>query len=145
VEDDLAEMGSRFRATASFALFFGASAFALALIGLYGVMAFAVSRRRREMGIRLALGATRANIVQEVLRSGLRPVFYGIGAGLPLAGAFAFGLQYAFRMTPTPFRAADPMAFLPITLLLVAGSLAAMLKPALRACSANPADSLRQD
>lgn len=141
----ISEMGSRFRVMTSFATFFGISAFVLAVIGIYGVMAFSVSRRTREMGIRLALGATRGNIVREVLGSGLRPVAWGFGVGLPLACGFAWGLQYAFHATPTPFYARDPVAFGPVPLLLVVAAVLAMLKPALRACSANPAASLRQD
>jgi ABC-type antimicrobial peptide transport system permease subunit len=145
LEADINEMGSRFRVIAGFALFFGASAFALAVIGVYGVMAFTVSRRTKEMGIRLALGATRTDIVREVLRSGLTPVAWGLVKGLPIAAAFAVALEQAFRNTPTPFNARDPLAFGPIPLLLVVGAVVAMLRPALRACSANPASSLRQD
>jgi hypothetical protein len=145
LEADMSEMGSRFRVIAGFALFFGASAFSLAVIGVYGVMAFIVTRRTREMGIRLALGATRADIVREVLRSGMKPVVWGLVTGLPVAAVFAAALEQAFRNTPTPFYARDPMAFGPIPLLLVVGAAIAMLKPALRACAANPASSLRQD
>jgi predicted permease len=142
---ELGEMGSRFRVISTFAVFFGATAFALALIGVYGVMAFTVSRRAREMGIRLALGATRANILREVLRSGMRPVMWGLMAGVPLAVAFAIGLQFAFRATPTQFLAGDPLAYGPIPVLLVMGAAIAMLRPALRACAADPAASLRQE
>jgi predicted permease len=142
---DIGEMGSRFSVLSGFALFFGISAFVLAIVGVAGVMSFAVSRRTKEMGIRLALGATRADIVREVLRSGLKPVAWGFVAGLPLAVLFAAGLVYAFRNTPTPFDARDPVAFGLIPLILIAAAATAILKPALRACEANPASSLRQD
>jgi putative ABC transport system permease protein len=145
IDADIREIGSRFRVTAGFATFFGLSAFALALIGVYSVMAFAVSRRTKEMGIRLALGATRPDIVREVLRSGLTPVGWGLVAGLPVAAGFAIGLERAFRNTPTPFHALDPLAFGPIVVVLIAGAAIAMLRPALRACSTNPATSLRAD
>jgi len=145
IDADIREIGSRFRVTAGFATFFGVSAFVLAVIGVYGVMAFAVSRRTKEMGIRLALGATRADIVWEVLRSGLTPVGWGLVAGLPVAAGFAIGLERAFRNTPTPFHALDPLAFGPIAIILILGAAIAMLKPALRACSTNPAASLRGD
>jgi ABC-type antimicrobial peptide transport system permease subunit len=108
-------------------------------------MAFAVSRRTREMGIRLALGATRADIVRDVLRSGLRPVAWGLFAGLPLAAGFAAALSYSFRNTPTPFDVRDPVVFGLTPLLMVASAIVAMLRPALRACSTDPATSLRQD
>jgi hypothetical protein len=62
-----------------------------------------------------------------------------------IAAVFAVALQLAFRNTPTPFYARDPAAFGPVPILLVIGATIAMLKPALRACAANPASSLRQD
>ena len=105
------------------------------MIGVSGIMAFAVSRRTKEMGIRLALGATRADIVREVLRSGLRPVAWGLLAGLPIAALFAAGLVQSFRNTPTPFDARDPLAFGVIPAILIVGAVVAMLRPALRACS----------
>ncbi len=143
IDADIREIGSRFRVTAGFATFFGVSAFVLAVIGVYGVMTFTVSRRTKEMGIRLALGATRADIMWEVLRSGMTPVTWGLAAGLPVATGFAIGLEWAFRNTPTPIHALDPLAFGPIAIVLIAGAAIAMLKPALRACSTNPASSLR--
>lgn len=145
VEADINEMGSRFRVLAGFALFFGGSAFLLAVIGIYGVMAFVVSRRTKEMGIRLALGATRADIVRHVLLSGLRPVAWGLAVGLASAAAFAFALERAYRNTPTPLQAIDWIAFGPVAIILAAGAAIAILRPALRACAVNPAQSLRQD
>jgi hypothetical protein len=145
LDADINEMGSRFRVISGFASFFGIAAFGLAMIGVSGIMAFAVSRRTKEMGIRLALGATRADIVREVLRSGLRPVAWGLLAGLPIAALFAVALVQSFRNTPTPFDARDPLAFGAIPAILIVGAVIAMLRPALRACSANPATSLRQD
>ena len=142
---DLGALGSRFSVMAGFATFFGVSSFLLALIGLYGVIAFLVGRRTREMGIRLALGASRSDIVREVLRSGLKPVVWGLALALPFAGILAGGLGYAFRATPTPFRAADPLAFIAAIALVIAGGAAAILRPALRASAADPSASLRQD
>lgn len=143
--EDASDSASRFAVVAGFALFFGVSALALALIGVYGVMTFAVNRRSKEMGIRLALGATRGDILREVFRSGLRPMVWGLIAGLPLAAVFAIGLERAFRSTPTPFSAGDPVAYGAVALLLLTGGVAALLRPALRACSLNPVASLRQE
>jgi len=145
LEADIAEMGSRFRVSAGFAVFFGGSAFFLAITGVYGVMSFAIRRRTKEMGIRLALGATRADIVRQVLHSGLRSVGWGLSCGLPMAYLSALFLEHAFRNTPTPFSTHDPIAFgvVPVAMLLCA--VLALLRPALFACSVNPATSLRQD
>jgi hypothetical protein len=145
LEADIAEMGSRFRVSTGFAVFFGGSAFFLAITGVYGVMSFAIKRRTKEMGIRLALGATRADIVRQVLHSGLRSVVWGLLSGLPLTYLSALFLQRAFRNTPTPFSTDDPIAFGAVPAAMLLCAVVALLKPALYACSVNPATSLRQD
>jgi predicted permease len=142
---ELAELGSRFRPAAGTAVFFGVSAFVLAMTGVYGVVAFAVSQRTREIGIRLALGATRADIVRDVMRIGRRPVAWGLALGVPLAILTAALLGRIFRATPTPFRALDPPAFAAVALLLATGATAAMLRPAIRASAADPAASLHDE
>jgi predicted permease len=129
------------RLVASLSAVFGGLATLLAAIGLYGVLAYAVTRRTREMGIRMALGATRANVVGIVMREAVVMMIAGLVAGVPLALALAdlirsqlFGLD-----------ARDPLTLLGASLVLtVTGGLAGFL-PALRASSVNPTTALRQE
>lgn len=130
---------------AEMVLFLGAVAIVLAVVGIYGVVAFAVSRRTREMGIRMALGATRRDIVLSVIRSGVRPILFGLSIGLLLALAGAAALSEALRSTPIGLNVHDPIAYLAVSLLLVSTALAAMFGPALRAARSDPSQALRQD
>jgi hypothetical protein len=140
-----AEMSSRFRSVATVALFLGLAALGLAVVGVYGVIAFAVSLRIKEIGIRLALGATRADIVRAVFRSAARPVITGFAAGFPLAIVGGKILGQALRNSPAPFVAVDPTAFAAVGMIVVSASAAAMLRPALGAAKRDPMQSLRQD
>ena len=112
----------------------------LALAGLFGVMSHVVSRRTREIGVRLALGASPSGIQGLILREGLSPVVVGIVAGGALAAIVRMSLQPMFeRLVPaTDFLA---LAFVP-ALLLLAGAVAAIL-PARRASRVNPNVALR--
>lgn len=118
---------------------FAAAALALAAIGTYGVVAYAVGRRRAEMGIRMALGANRADVVRLVLRQGMAPVAVGLAAGA--VGALALGHYVAsllFEVSPR-----DPLAFAAAAAVLLAVSAAACLLPARRATKVNPVEALR--
>jgi len=137
------ETGNRFRSVASVALLLGLSALVLAVIGVYGVIAFAVNLRLKEIGIRLALGATRADIVRTVVSSAARPVVGGLVCGFPLAIAGAIALQEAMRKSPAPFTAMDPAAFISVAGLVVMAAVAAMIRPAARASRMDPMDTLR--
>lgn len=120
---------------------FASIGLALAVAGIYGVMANAVAQRTPELGVRLALGARSDQVVGLVLGSGMRLVLAGIGAGL--AGALLvtrFMAKFIFGVPP-----ADPVAFGGVALLLGAVGLAACLWPALRAARIDPIRSLRQD
>jgi len=118
---------------------FAALALLLAAIGLYGVLSYGVSQRRREMGIRAAMGATRAQLVGLVLREGLAVVAVGLVIGLGSAAALARYLQsLLFGITPLDLWA---YAAAPAVLLLVA--LAACAIPARRAAAVDPAEALR--
>ena len=120
---------------------FGLLALLLAALGLYGVMAYAVTRRTREMGVRLALGATPGQLTRLIAGDGLRLALTGVAIGgtlaLPLAhvlGALVFGVQIA-----------DLAAFAGTCALLVAVALVAALLPARRAARLDPIVALRTD
>jgi predicted permease len=120
---------------------FGGSALLLALIGLYGVMSYAVTRRTAELGLRGALGADRGDILRLVLGDGLRLVTLGLVAGVPLAIAAGHLLRAQLHGVTT----ADPMS-----LSIAVGSFAlcafvAALLPALRASRVPPAMALAQE
>ncbi|HEX3471523.1 MAG TPA: ADOP family duplicated permease, partial [Silvibacterium sp.] len=129
------------RLVASLSAVFGGLATLLAAIGLYGVMAHSVTRRTREMGIRMALGATRASIVGIVMREAAVMVAVGLGVGVPLALALADLIRsQLFGLDPR-----DPLTLLGAALVLtMAGGFAGFL-PAFRASSVNPTTALRQE
>ena len=113
----------------------------LAAIGLYGVLAFVVSHRRREIGVRLALGSTPGHVIGLILRQGMSLV----GAGL-LVGAIA-ALSVAQLLRTVLFETAiyDPLTFLTVPLVLIPVTLAASYLPARRAAAVDPMISLRNE
>jgi ABC-type antimicrobial peptide transport system permease subunit len=118
---------------------FGALALLLSLVGLYGVMSFVVTRRTREIGIRLALGATRASALRLVLRDAAVMVAVGVALALPCVAALGKLVQsQLFGVTAT-----DPATFAGAALVLTAGALVAAFIPAWRASNVNPTDALR--
>ena len=120
---------------------FGALALLLSLIGLYGVMSFVVTRRTREIGIRLALGATRASALRLVLRDAITMIAAGIAIALPCAAALGKLVQsQLFGVTAT-----DPATVAAAALILATGALAAAFIPAWRASNVSPTDALRLD
>lgn len=123
----------------------GLTAIVLALVGVYGVVSFAVGRRTREIGVRMALGATRADIVGLVLGTGVPPIAEGVAGGLLLAIPAAIALTRLFRYTPIPLRAGDPLTYAVVAMTLVAVALTTMLIPARRAASIVPSASLRTE
>jgi predicted permease len=119
----------------------GLLAFVLAVSGLYGVVAYAVSRRTRELGIRLALGARPADTLWLVLRQGLMLGVVGVGLGLPLAVAAGFALRgVLFGIGP-----ADPVALASASLLVIGVALLASYLPARRAMRVDPVVALRAE
>ena len=119
----------------------GAIGLLLGVLGLYAVIAFAVARRTREIGIRMALGATAKSILQRVLASGL--IVTGSGVAIGLAGAFAltrYLAQFLDRVSTH-----DPAAFAGVPALLVAAALAACWAPARRAAKVDPAVTLKYE
>jgi len=120
---------------------FGALALVLAATGVYGVMAYAVARRRREIGIRMAIGATKEQVVRLVLRR--TAVLLSIGTALGTLVAFAAGnlfLPILYGISPR-----DPVTFALAALLMGAVALAAGWLPARRAMSTDPAAALRDE
>lgn len=118
---------------------FGALALLLSLVGLYGVMSFVVTQRTREIGVRLALGATRASAIWLVLRDALWMILAGTAIALPCIWALGrFVESQLFGVKPT-----DTVTLGAAVLLLVATSLVASFIPAYRASTVNPVNALR--
>ena len=120
---------------------FGGIALLLAVVGVYGVMAYMVERRTREIGIRLALGAERRDVFTLVARQGLlqTAVAIGLGVGLSLAAGRVLSAML-FSVSP-----ADPTSLFVAVILLVASALAACYVPARRAMRVSPLTALRSD
>jgi predicted permease len=121
--------------------FFGITALLLATAGVFGVMAYSVSRRTREIGVRIALGAGSGDVVKMILSQGLRTIFIGVSIGI--AGSLALTRtveSLLFGVTAT-----DPLTFGGVTLLLVAAALLACYIPARRATRVDPMIALRYE
>jgi predicted permease len=126
---------------ATLATFFGVVALLLASIGLYGVMAYAVSHRTREIGIRMALGAERSSVLWLVLRDALVMVVAGAAIGLPAALAVTrYASSLLYGITPR-----DPLSATGATLLLLTVALLASYLPAHRASRVEPNIALRAE
>jgi len=131
----------RERLLATLSGFFGALALLLAAVGLYGVVAYGTARRAGEIGIRIALGAERGQVLWMVLRDALALVGLGLLIGLPVSLAAARTVSsILFGIQP-----ADPLAFLFTAAVLAAIGLAAALVPARRAATLDPIQVLRHE
>ncbi len=120
---------------------FAAGALFLALVGLYGLMAYAVKRRTAEIGLRMALGASRARVLGMVIGQGARFVAFGIALGL--AGSLALTrLMSAWLYGVSPY---DPVTLIGVPLSFLAVSLAACLIPAWKAMRIDPVNALRHE
>jgi hypothetical protein len=129
------------RASATLFTLFGGVAVLLALVGVYGVRAYLVSRRTREIGVRMALGATTGDVLWLVLREGLVLVAVGLVIGLGLA--LATGRLVASMLYDV--RAFDPLAFVAAPLLLALSALLACYFPARRATKVTAVVALRAE
>ena len=135
-----ATTGTR-RFAASLLGLFAGSAVVLAFIGLYGALGVAVSQRRREIGIRLALGARAAEIRRMVVTQGLRPVVVGLVLGLGVAASTSAALRsLLYGVAPL-----DPATFAAAVAALLGLGVAACLAPAVRASRTDPAVTLRAE
>jgi putative ABC transport system permease protein len=120
---------------------FAVFALVMAAIGIYGVMAYSVSQRRTEIGLRMALGAERGNVRWMIVSQGARLLAVGVGVGLVAAFALARmlgGLVFGISTS-------DPLTFVGVPIILVVVALVANLVPARRATSLDPAVTLRAD
>jgi predicted permease len=128
------------RVAALFLSGLGLLAVSIAVIGLYGIVAFGVAQRAREFGIRIALGAMAGDVRRLVMGDALRLVGIGIACGAPVAFGMAF-LMRSFLMVPP----VDPVPFLGVPVLLAGCALLASYAPARRATTQDPASALRAE
>jgi len=129
------------RAGAALFSIFGGLALGLAVVGLYGVKAYSVARRTREIGIRMALGAQRGAVLRMIMQEGSIMLLCGIALGLLLAaatGKILSGILYEVG-------ALDPVAFIAAPILLAIAALVATWLPARRAARLNPVEALRYE
>jgi predicted permease len=121
--------------------FFAVTALLLTMMGIYGVVAFLVGRRSREIGIRMALGARHGDVLRLVLQQGMKPVAIGSVAGL--LGSLAASRLVASQLYGVS--SSDPLTLISIIALLVASALLACWLPARRATKVHPVEALRGD
>ena len=141
LQQQIDDVFSQQRAVASLAGLFGAVALLLAAVGLYGVTAYSVAQRTNEIGVRMALGADRAKVVQLVLRSAFRRVAVGLLLGVPLAiGAGRLIAAQLYGVSTW-----DPVALSTAVLSLAFCAFLAAIVPALRAAAISPMEALRME
>ena len=140
--EDLRQEGFwQFRIFAYMFGIFGAAALFLAGVGVYGVLSFSVSQRTQEMGVRMALGASRAAVLGLVVRQGVMLASFGVMAGLVGAvGITRVIRSLLYNVTPT-----DPLSFGGVTLFLVGVAILASYLPARRATNVDPIIALRNE
>lgn len=120
---------------------FAGVALLLALVGVYGVLAYSVGRRTAEIGLRVALGATPRSVLALIVGQGMRPVLIGIGAGLAVAVVLSrFVTTLLFNVKPV-----DPLTYCAVALLVAVAALLSCYVPALRALRVDPVAALRQE
>jgi ABC-type antimicrobial peptide transport system permease subunit len=137
MQNQAAEPTFQTRLMSSFALV----ALILAALGIYGVNAYAVAQRRNEIGLRMALGASRGSVLRQVIGKGMGPTAIGIGLGLVGAVVISFWL----RNELVGARSVDPVAFLGATMVLAIVAAVACFIPALKATQIDPAIALRAE
>ena len=120
---------------------FAALALVLAAVGIYSVLSYTVRRRVREIGIRMALGASHSAVLRMVLADGLKPILLGVGIGL----GSAFALSRLVSSLVFGIRPSDPLTFSAVSLLLIAVGVLATILPAYRATRIEPVRTLREE
>jgi len=139
------EQVSTYLRIASFAWTIGLVACVLAIVGIYGVVSFEVSRRTREIGIRAALGAKRLDILREVLVSGGKPVVAGLFAGLWLSLAAGAVLRHEMLGAPAGIDSGSAVVYLGTALLLALAAMAAISISVRRGSQVDPMEALRHE
>ncbi|HKD81364.1 MAG TPA: ABC transporter permease [Candidatus Angelobacter sp.] len=141
MEQRVAESLARRRFSTVLLALFAAFALALATVGIYGVMAYLVTQGTREIGIRMALGASQQGVLRLVMKQGM--LLAGCGVAVGLAGAFAFSRFVSSLLFGV--RSTDPLTFAAIALLLILVAMLASYIPARRAARIDPMVSLRYE
>jgi len=141
MEQRLANTTTSPRLSAALLGSFAAVALLLAVVGIYGVMSYAVAQRRREIGVRMALGAQRSDVLGLIIHGGLRLTLLGVAIGL--VGAFALTRYLSSQLYSV--KATDPLTFLTIAVALMGVALFASWLPARRAARTNPMEALRYE
>jgi ABC-type antimicrobial peptide transport system permease subunit len=113
----------------------------LGVVGLYGVVAYSVSQRTREIGVRMAMGAQRSSVYRLVLQEASHLIFIGVGVGLLLAVGASSGMKAVLFGV----RAWDPATLATVAMVLSVAALAASFIPARRAASVDPVEALRAE
>ena len=141
MEDVIAQSTERQSFNMSVMLIFGASALVLAMIGLYGVMSYLVVQRTHEIGVRMALGAQRRDLVKMVVGEGFKLTMVGVMIGVGGAAAVTrFLSSLLFGVKPT-----DPLTFIAVSFVFIGVALAACYIPACRAARVDPMVALRHE
>jgi predicted permease len=141
MDDLMARSTARQRFNMLLMTVFGAMALLLAAIGIYGLMAYTVAQRKQEIGIRLALGAARTEVIGMVVKQGMRLALAGMAAGL----AAAWALSRVMESFLFGVRARDPLVFAAVPLVLALVAFFAVWLPAIRAGKVNPVESIRYE
>jgi len=141
LDERLSELSDRTRFETALVSFFACTGLVMAMVGLYGVIAFMATQRTREIGVRMALGAKRVDILQLILREGIRLIMIGVAMGLVAALALSRVLKsLLFSVGPH-----DPISYVAVTVLLAFVALLAILVPARAAMKVEPMSALRME
>jgi ABC-type antimicrobial peptide transport system permease subunit len=120
---------------------FAGIALILAAIGIYGLMSYSVEQQTQELGIRMALGADKIQLLRLIVKQGMLPALFGVAAGL----AIAFGVTRLLASLLYGVKPTDPASFLLVAIVLTAVALAATYLPARRAMNLDPVVALREE
>ena len=141
IEQTLSESVAADRFYTVFFAGFAVVALALAAIGIYGVMSFAVAQRTHEIGLRMALGARRSQVLGQILREGMSTALLGTAIG----GVGAILIGRALKGAVSGVDSTNPLLFIAVAALLLTAALVACVVPARRAATVDPMVALRQD